>query len=636
MNRSTVALAALALLGACDGGDIIIQPPTNASVDNSVNNSNNTQPIADANPCASYVNTGGQTIQGELSGNNCVYAPSFVDAGNNLTVDMTIPALADDGAHIFEGSLFVGKTYDTDEGLAGAGITKGGDGPVLTVEAGATLAFRSSGDFIIVNRGSQLFAVGTEDEPITFTSVSDVEGTVGPEDVQQWGGMVINGFGVTNKCQYTGAMSAGNLATSDCHVDAEGAAGLDESQYGGDNNEDSSGRLEYVIVKHTGAEVANGDELNGISFGGVGSNTIVKNLQVYSTYDDGIEMFGGAVSFENYVGVYVRDDSIDIDEGWSGSITNALVIQSETLGNHCIEADGIGSFSSLTSEAVEATIDKGINSRPTISNVTCIVSPSAEQGNFDPGAGWRLREGIFATINDSMVVGSFNSDSDDSNYCLRIDNRSQQAAQDGDLSLNSVIFACADRTRGNSLPNGTSVEDWAAANGAVFATIDDWRTRPPTHTPTYSFSRTPRRCFPSNTRRCPWMARYRPARRRTVSTSAPCRPWTSTGRWVGPTASSKATGARPFGSNSPKSLDFSLPVEDATKRGPIPWKLVNRAGVRRCGRSLPPCSLALPAPNKRRMPPKRKTTRRPSSRPSRPDQSKRSSSSGASSIPPNN
>ncbi len=68
-----MALAASALLGACDGGDIIIQP---ASVDNSVNNSNNTtQPVADENPCASYVNTGGQTIQGELSGRNCVYAP---------------------------------------------------------------------------------------------------------------------------------------------------------------------------------------------------------------------------------------------------------------------------------------------------------------------------------------------------------------------------------------------------------------------------------------------------------------------------------------------------------------------------------------------------------------------------------
>ena len=463
-----VALGAVLLLGACEGGDINISPST---TDASVDNSTTTNPVAQkANPCAVYEKDG-STFQGEQQGVNCLYPPSFVDAGNNLTVNLRIPDLPNDGAHIFEGSLFVGRTYDTDEGLANAGIRQGGDGPVLTVEAGATLAFQSSADFLIINRGSQLFAVGTADAPITFTSVSDVEDTVGPEDVQQWGGIVINGFGVTNKCDYTGSLPAGNLATTDCHVDAEGAAGLDESQYGGDNNDDSSGRMEYVVVKHTGAQVGNGDELNGISFGGVGGNTIVKNLQVYSTYDDGIEMFGGAVSFENFVAVYVRDDSIDIDEGWRGTITNALVIQSETLGNHCIEADGIGSFSDLTEEAVQATIDQGINSRPTIRNLTCIISPSAEQGNFDPGAGWRLREGIFPTIEDSMVVASFGADSADSNYCLRIDNRSRQAAQDGDLALNTAIFACAEKTKGGTLPNGTSVEAWAAANGAVFADL---------------------------------------------------------------------------------------------------------------------------------------------------------------------
>ncbi|MYE22500.1 MAG: serine/threonine protein kinase [Gammaproteobacteria bacterium] len=401
-----------------------------------------------------------------------MYSPSFVDAGNNLTVNLRIPSLPDDGAHIFEGSLFVGRTHDTDEGLANAGISRGGDGPTLTVEAGATLAFQSSADFLIINRGSQLFAVGTREKPITFTSVSDIEGSAGPEDVQQWGGMVINGFGVTNKCDYSGSVSAGDLATSDCHVDAEGAAGLDESQYGGDNNEDSSGRLEYVVVKHTGATVGNGDELNGISFGGVGSNTIVKNLEVYSTFDDGIEMFGGAVSFENFVGLYVRDDAIDIDEGWSGTITNALVIQSATDGNHCMEADGIGSFDSLTADEVEATISQGINSRPTITGLTCIISANgAATATHDPGAGWRLREGIFATINDSMVIGSFGPDSGDSNYCLRVDNRSLQAAEDGDLAINTGIFACAEKTRGGALPNGTSVEAWAAANGSTFADI---------------------------------------------------------------------------------------------------------------------------------------------------------------------
>jgi hypothetical protein len=472
MKRTTslLVIGISTALAGCGSGDINITPST------SVNNSNNTTTTGGTTNtnavCASYENSGGQTIEGTFDGTNCIYSPAFVDAGNNLTVDLTIPALANGGAHIFEGSLFVGETYDTDAALAAAGIAEGGDGPVLTIEAGATLAWQSSADFMIINRGSQLFAVGRQDAPITFTSVSDVTDSLPSFDaVQQWGGMVINGFGVTNKCQYTGSVATGDLATTDCHVDAEGAAGLDESQYGGDNNDDSSGRLEYVVVKHTGATVGNGDELNGISFGGVGRNTIVENLQVYSTFDDGIEMFGGAVNFTNFVALYVRDDSIDIDEGYSGTIQNALVIQSENIGNHCIEADGIGSFGDLTDAQVEAFIDQGINSRPIINNLTCIISPSPAQGDFDPGAGWRLREGIFPQITDSLVITSFGADSADSNYCLRIDNRSLQAAEDGDLTIDSTVFACEERTRAGTLPNGTTVEQFAIDSGNIFATI---------------------------------------------------------------------------------------------------------------------------------------------------------------------
>lgn len=454
------------------GGDIKIQPTT---IDNSVNDSNNTDNGSSGNNdddiCASYANSGGQVIQGSAdSDGNCAYSAAFLDAGNVLEVDMTITALPNGRAHLFEGSIFVGNNFDTDEGLSGAGISEGGDGPTLTIEAGATLAFQTSSDFIIVNRGSQIFAAGTATAPITLTSVSDVNGTVGAEDVQQWGGMVINGFGVTNKCNYVGNRGESGFSTTDCHVAAEGAAGLDTSHYGGDNDADNSGRLEYVVIKHTGAQVANGDELNGISFGGVGSSTIVRNLQVYSTFDDGIEMFGGSVNFENFVALYARDDSIDIDEGWNGTITNALVIQSETDGNHCIEADGLGSFSSLTDAEIESKIAQGLNSAPTIINLTCIVSPNgADTATHDPGAGWRLREGIFPTITDSMIISTSGVDSSDNNYCLRIDNRSATAAADGDLVLTSNLFACQDQSRGDV--GAMTVAEWASANGNQFATL---------------------------------------------------------------------------------------------------------------------------------------------------------------------
>ena len=54
-----------------------------------------------------------------------------------------------------------------------------------------------------------------------------------------------------------------------------------------------------------------GNELNGITFNAVGSGTTVENVEVYSTYDDGYEFFGGAVNLTNAIALYVRDDSID-------------------------------------------------------------------------------------------------------------------------------------------------------------------------------------------------------------------------------------------------------------------------------------------------------------------------------------
>ena len=437
----------IGVLAACGGGDINISPST---ADNSVDNSSVTTNTATPDPvdadavCASRLLESGQEVRGDFRGNNCYYPRSFASAGTNIKSDILFSPLDNGGAHIFEGSLFIGENCSDDQCLAEKGLRRGGDGPTLTIEAGTTLAWQSNKSFLIINRGSLILARGAEDAPITLTSESDVDGTLTGDNfnaVQQWGGVVVNGFAITNKCDYEGA-SRGSLTTSDCHVSAEGAAGLDESHYGGDNDDDSSGVLQYVRVKHTGAEVANGDELNGISFGGVGSGTVVENLQVYSTYDDGIEMFGGSFDIRNFLGMYVRDDSIDIDEGYNGTITNALVIQAEDIGNHCIESDGLGSYSSLTDEVRQAKISQGINSAPTIENLTCIVSPSAGQGNFDPGAGWRLREGIHPTITIAMVVSAKGVDSDDNNYCVRVDHFGVT-----EPTLNGIVFACQDKVR---------------------------------------------------------------------------------------------------------------------------------------------------------------------------------------------
>ena len=483
MNRNKLFTGLIigGLLAACSSGDVNITPTT---VDNSVDNSVSTGGGGSADDdCASYVSDG-QVIRGSADGNgNCTYDSSFVGPKNNLTVDLLIPALPDGGAHIFTSSLFVGETYRTQAELEAAGIGQGGDGPTLTIEAGATLAFQTNKDFIIINRGSRILADGRANAPITITSVSDINGTVGPEDVQQWGGIVINGFGVSNKCSYVGTRGEADFelaAGTECSIEAEGSAGDDESQYGGANDADDSGILRYVIVKHTGAQVGNGDELNGISFGGVGSATVIENLQVYSTFDDGVEMFGGSVDINNLVAVYVRDDSIDIDEGYNGTITNALVIQSEADGNHCIEADGLGSYSDLDQATKDDFIARGLNSAPTINNLTCIISANVP-GTHDPGAGWRFREGIHPVVNDALLISSFGANDEtgaDDNYCLRIDNvETHEAAINGELQLNSVIYACQENVKGNEIADRNAVvafadeRAFAEAAGNQFATV---------------------------------------------------------------------------------------------------------------------------------------------------------------------
>jgi hypothetical protein len=484
MNRNKLFVVVIAgsLLAACESGDINITPTT---IDNSVDNSTSGGGGSADDICASYVRDGA-TVRGSADGNgNCVYDNTFVGPKNNLQEDLLIQALPDGGAHIFTASLFVGNTYRTQAELQAAGIAQGGDGPTLTIQAGATLAFQTNSDFMIINRGSRIIADGRPDAPITLTSVSDINGTVGPEDVQQWGGVVINGFAVSNKCSYVGTRGEAGFGLApgtECSIDAEGSAGDDESQYGGDNDADDSGILRYVIVKHTGAQVGNGDELNGISFGSVGSSTIVENLEVYSTFDDGVEMFGGSFDITNLVAVYVRDDSIDIDEGYNGTITNALVVQSAADGNHCIEADGIGSYGDLDQATRDDFIARGLQSAPTINNLTCIISANVP-GTHDPGAGWRFREGIHPVVNDSLLISSFGANdqaSGDDNYCLRIDNvETTEAAINGDLQLNSVIFSCQENVKGNAIADRNAVvafadeRAFAEAEGNQFATVAD-------------------------------------------------------------------------------------------------------------------------------------------------------------------
>ncbi|SMF47099.1 hypothetical protein SAMN02745866_03025 [Alteromonadaceae bacterium Bs31] len=479
--KSLVALFAVsAALVACGGGDINIDAQTNDnSNDNSTNNSNNVNVgggSQEESTCASYTIDDSVT-EGFYNGTDCVYSSSFVDIDAPLLADATFKALPGSGVHLFDGSLVVGQSYSSTADMNSAGITEGGDGPSITIEAGAVLAF-GAGDFININRGSQINAIGSKTRPIILTGKDDVNGTLSsPEDDQAWGGVIINGFAVNNNCAYTGNRGESGFAMSaECSNLFEGTEGITPVHSGGDNDADNSGRMEYVVVKHAGSEVADGKEINGVTFNSVGNATVVNNLEVYSSYDDGIEFFGGAVDITNYVAVYVRDDSIDVDEGYIGTVDTALVIQSETNGNHCVESDGLGGYGT---PGDADRIAQGLNSAATIINLTCIVSPQAE-GTHGEGAGLRIREAHFATIQNAIVTTAYladgkteddASDDTDGNYCLRLESaEGLQAAVDGELMIEESIFACHDLSKGDDLPDGNTQVQFLQASNDVMQT----------------------------------------------------------------------------------------------------------------------------------------------------------------------
>jgi len=449
LSRLTLVMGMAGALAACGGGgDVKLSANSQTTIND---NSTNTTGGGSNNPCANYLDPVTNTRkQGSFDGSNCVYDSDFVGETNPLTVSLTIPFIS--GVHIFEDSLFVGKNIDGTN--ASEAVLQDGAGPTLTIRAGNRLAWIRQDDYLLINRGSRIVAEGTATTPITLTGFKDaVSGTAGRLETQLWGGVVINGNGITNRCSDT------QRTQNTCHVLGEGKP----SNYGGNNNAESSGTLQYVLIKHPGFEVAPGDELNGLTLNAVGSGTTIENIQVYSTYDDGVEFFGGAVNVSNLVALYVADDSIDWADGWVGTVDRALVIQAENNGDRCIEADNGGTVFNLVPF-----------SNGTVKRMTCITSgaklPIALHGD---SMGVEMRRGTRFKIEDSVFYDAhaITSLTQIPGRCFRVtDTDTAQAAQAGDSSIKSSLLACRTPTSNGTnwttvFANGDSVGSWVRNNG---------------------------------------------------------------------------------------------------------------------------------------------------------------------------
>lgn len=353
------------------------------------------------------------------------------DISGTILSDLSLP-FVDGIAYRLAGRVDVGVDVGAD------GNASGGTSVELEIEPGVILFGEAGEDHLVVNRGSTIEAAGTATSPIVFTSADDLERrAVDPNDnggsnIGEWGGLVLLGQAPINECITPGAVGG----TTDCEAVIEGVQNPN-AIFGGDDPNDYTGTLNYVQVRFAGNPLATGNELNGISFGGVGDGSTVEYVQVHNNSDDGVEFFGGTVDVKYLVLTGNDDDSIDTDLGFQGTIQYALVIQRAAGGDNMVEASGP---------------DIGLTpvSNATVSNFT-FVNTGTSGGN-----GIRVNTGTIGTYVNGVVV--------ESNECLRY----QDSAGDGvqgftagaDPAFQSVLFDCG---------AGLSRDDTVTASAAVAA-----------------------------------------------------------------------------------------------------------------------------------------------------------------------
>lgn len=220
------------------------------------------------------------------------------------------------------------------------------DGATLTIEAGTVIKGEAgtgaNSTALLVARGGKLMAEGTANAPIIFTSVADeitpeqVAGgnfaspNLDPDISGLWGGVIVLG-----KAKISASNDNGDDQTE---VQIEGIPTSDSNGlYGGNDDSDNSGVIRYISIRHGGTNIGQGNEINGLSLGGVGSGTTIENVEIVANQDDGVEWFGGTVNVNNVVVWNCGDDGIDTDQSWAGTLNNFAVLG--TTG-HCFELDG--------------------------------------------------------------------------------------------------------------------------------------------------------------------------------------------------------------------------------------------------------------------------------------------------------
>jgi len=256
----------------------------------------------------------------------------------------------------------------------------------LTIDPGTKIVSnKDSAGVLVIYRTAKIMAQGTSSEPIVFTSneTSPKAGDLG------------------------GVILVGQAKGNTNHSVIEGGVDAAFSVFGGTNDADNSGTLKYVRIEYAGKAVNPGDEVNGLSFYGVGSATTIDYVQVVRGLDDAFEFFGGTVNAKHLIAYNCADDDFDMDDGYRGNIQFAISVKdplftdakgiTNDLSNN-FEVDNVNPSNGLVYGKTPITF-------PVLSNFTAIGPNNAANTSTDYGYGMRWRRGSKFILANSIVMG---------------------------------------------------------------------------------------------------------------------------------------------------------------------------------------------------------------------------------------
>ncbi|MDR1416678.1 MAG: hypothetical protein LBJ57_04595 [Prevotellaceae bacterium] len=294
-------------------------------------------------------------------------------------------------------------------------------GAKLTVEPGVIIkGDKESKATLIVERGGQLIAAGTKERPIVFTSAQ----AKGQRSSGDWGGLILLGKAPNNKSEQT----------------IEGGV---RSNHGGSDPTDNSGVLSYVRVEFAGIEYETDNEINGITFGSVGSGTQVDHVQVSYSGDDSFEWFGGTVNAKYLIAFRGWDDDFDTDNGFSGNVQFALGLRDPKIGDKSasngFESDNDADGSTATPKT--SAVFANVSLFGPVTDPANYTDESGEKGS--PSGGPRFQAALHLRRNTNLSI--FNSLIAAYPIGLIIENSdrgdAQAAATNGALNVTNTVIA---------------------------------------------------------------------------------------------------------------------------------------------------------------------------------------------------